>query len=212
MNDFLKEFADVTSELNQSVPAFANQGNTYQPGIGPYTEKEIVNRVVNILVDRSIIQNAFIQPNATTRRHIGLQNYMGLNNRAATPDLVFDNTIIEFKICRPLRDNGQREDTWFKKVFEPNSQSYSTFLDVAKLCRFRDNYDNNNDWQKWAIIIGFERQNETEYPLDLYFPDLFNFISSNIVNSPYAEFITETRDMGVTHRYHQILKLYGFKY
>lgn len=212
MNDFLRAFADITCEINHIVPAFINQGNMYQPGIGPYTEDEIVKRVVNIMVERNIIRDAFILPNAATKLQLGLQNYRGLNNRVATPDLIFEKNILEFKICRPLRDNGQREDTWFKKVFEPNAQSYSTFLDVAKLCKFRDNYDINKDWHKWVVIIGFERHDEHEYPLDAYFPSLFNFISSNIVNLPYSEFITETRDLGVRHPYHQILKLYGFKY
>lgn len=212
MNNFLNLFADASVALNSEVPAFHNQGNHYQPGIGPYAEDEIVKLVITHLINTGRIQNVHIRPNANARRQIGLNNYFGLNSNPATPDLVYENNIIEFKICRPLRDNGEREDTWFKKVFEPNPQSYSTFLDVVKLCRFRDNYDRADTWQRWVVVIGFERRDEAEYVLDQFFPDLFNFISSRIVNLPFTDFIACTRDMGDRHPFHQILKLYAFRY
>ena len=212
MNEFINHFADAANEINQTIPEFINNKNIYQAGIGPYTEDRIVERVVNLLGNRGIIQNFHIKPNLQVRNQIGLSHYFGLNNNLATPDLVLNQSIIEFKICRPLRDNGDREDTWFKKVFEPNNQSYSTFLDVSKLCRFRDNYDTENFWNKWVVIIGFERQNETDYRLDNYFPNLFNFISTEIMNLPCSEFLSTTRDIGNRHPHHQILKLYAFKY
>jgi hypothetical protein len=212
MNQFLTLFADSVDRLNQQVPAFENQGNQYKPGIGPYGEDNIVDLVINDIVSGTMPSNIHIRPGAPVRRELGLNNYVGVNGRAATPDLVVDNNLIEFKICRPLRDNGEREDTWFKKVFEPNPQSYSTFLDVIKLCRFRDQYDPERKWNPWVVVIGFERQNETDYILDQYFPDLYGHISTNMVQLPYRHFLSFTRDMGTRHPYHQVLKLYGFGY
>lgn len=90
--------------------------------------------------------------------------------------------------------------------------SFSTFSDVKKLCDFRDIYDATNAWNRWIIVIGFERQQETEYPLDTLFPDLFNFVSTNILNLPYVEFISVSNSIGERHLVHQVLKLYAFKY
>jgi hypothetical protein len=146
MNELLELFADTASQLNNEVPAFMNQGNTYKPGIGPYGEDNIVDLVVNYLAGNNMLTNFHVRPDAGVRKQLGLDNYLGINGRAATPDLVYENNLVEFKICRPLRDNGQREDTWFKKVFELNPQSYSTFLDVIKLCRFRDQHDLERRW------------------------------------------------------------------
>lgn len=212
MNEFLRLFADATTELNLTVPGFQNRGRTFNPGIGPYSEDEIVNLSLSHLSNENLPQDVYIRPNVNTRRQIGLTNYVGLNGGLATPDLVYQNKLIEFKICRPLRDNGQREDTWFKKVFEPNPQSKSTFSDVFKLCNFRENHDINNYWSRWVVIIGFERQIETEYRLDSYFPELFNHISTSILNRPYIEYISCDRDMGNRHPHHQVLKLYAFRY
>ena len=83
---------------------------------------------VNHLLEENLIEEAYIRPNISVRRQLNLTNYFGLNGRVATPDLVCGNNLIEFKLCRPLGDNGQREDTWFKKIFEPNPYSYSTFF------------------------------------------------------------------------------------
>jgi hypothetical protein len=99
-----------------------------------------------------------------------------------------------------------------KRFFEPNPNSYSTFLDVKKLCDFHNNYDLSNNWNRWIIVIGFEREDKNEYPLDLFFPNMFDFITNNIVQVPYVEFISVSNNIGDIHPFHQVLKLYAFKY
>jgi len=212
MNEFLNLFADAINHLNQVVPAYISRGRELLPGIGPYSENRIVELAINFLMEENLIEGAYIRPNRNVRQQLILSNYFGLNGRVATPDLVYGSNLIEFKLCRPLGDNGKREDTWFKKVFEPNPQSYSSFLDVRKLYNFHTNFNHNNYWNRWIIVIGFERHNESEYPLDLYFPNMFNFISNNILHVPYVEFISATNDLGIRHPFHQVLKLYAFKY
>jgi hypothetical protein len=212
MNEFLNLFANSINHLNQEVPGFVSRGRQFLPGIGPYSENKTVELAVNHLLEENLIEEAHIRPNIRIRDELNLTNYLRLNGNGATPDLVYCNNLIEFKLCRPLGDNGQREDAWFKKVFEPNAMSYSTFSDVKKMCNFRDIYDANNEWNLWVIIIGFERQHEDEYQLDLLFPTLFNFVSTNIVNMPIVEFISVSNDLGIRHPFHQVLKLYAFKY
>ena len=170
MEEFLNQFANSIQQLNEEVLGYESRtGNLYQPGIGPYTEDGIVDLAIEYIANNVNLQEYYTRPNAQKKRELSLENYLGINENKATPDLIYQNNIIEFKICRPLRDNGEREDTWFKKVFEPNPTSYSTFLDVYKLCRFRDVYDLDKNWNGWVIVIGFERQNETEYQLDTFF-------------------------------------------
>jgi hypothetical protein len=213
MEEFLNHFADTLQQINVQVPGYKSKsGNLYQAGIGPYTEDGIVDLTIEYMATTTNLENFLTRPNMQKKRNLGLENYLGLNGNMATPDLIYNNNIIEFKICRPLRDNGQREDTWFKKVFEPNPASYSTFLDVYKLCRFRDVFDFDKKWNGWVVIIGFERQKESEYQLDTFFPNLYKYISDTVVNQPYQEFISLTRDLGNRHPFHQVLKLYAFRY
>ena len=213
MEEFLNQFANAIQQLNGEVSGYeSTTGNHYLPGIGPYTEDGIVDLTIEHMATNANLGDYHTRPNMQKKRELGLENYLGLNGNKATPDLIYNGNIIEFKICRPLRDNGQREDTWFKKVFEPNPASYSTFLDVYKLCRFRDVIDLDKNWNGWVVVIGFERQKETEYQLDTFFPNLFNYISESMVSQPYQEFISLTRDLGNRHPFHQVLKLYAFQY
>jgi len=213
MEEFLNQFANTIQQINEEVSGHeSTTGNHYQPGIGPYTEDGIVDLTIEHMATNANLEDYHTRPNMQKKRELGLENYLGLNGNKATPDLIYKGNIIEFKICRPLRDNGQREDTWFKKVFEPNPASYSTFLDVYKLCRFRDVYDLDTNWDGWVVVIGFERKDEVEYQLDSFFPNLYKFISETIVNQPYKEFISLTRDLGNRHPFHQVLKLYAFRY
>jgi hypothetical protein len=68
------------------VPGFENQGNIYKPGIGPYSEDEIVSLTINRMRERNLINDVYIRPNARVREQIGLNNYLGLNERPANLD------------------------------------------------------------------------------------------------------------------------------
>lgn len=214
MKQFLKDFANAMVGLNQTVEGHRNMKNQYAPGIGPYGEDQIVDKVMDFLhADKPEFYSTFhIRPSNIEKKRLGLANYKGLSGSSATPDLIIGNKIIEFKIARPIRDNGSREDTWFKKVFEPHPDSYSTFLDVEKLCMFGEKNDSENKFEKWVIIIGFERHDEGEYLLDQLFPGLFKYISEQIKNRPVREFDSFTADLGDRHKFHQVVKLYAFRY
>jgi hypothetical protein len=219
MKKFLNDFVKAMVELNHEVLGHQNNGNQYKDGIGPYGEDQIVDMVMRKLSGRPFNEyvDFHIRPSKSARKVLGLEGYVGLLNekgaeKSATPDLILNNRIIEFKIARPLGDNGLREDTWFKKVFEPNPDSYSTFLDVEKLCRFSENHDRNGAFEKWVVIIGFERLNETEYNLDEVFPGLFKYVSEVIRKRPIREYAAAVAVLGDHHPFHQVVKLYGFRY
>ena len=213
MKQFISEFGKAMVQINQDIPGHENAGNIYQPGIGPYGEDNIVDMAMEYLTNNQIVTEPYkIRPNLEQRIALGLRNYVGINGRAATPDLVIGNKIIEFKIARPLRDNGQPEDTWFKKVFDPHPSSYSTFIDVAKLCKFAEECDSENKFEKWVVVIGFERKAESVYVLDALFPGLFRYISENISKKQVLEDIGLTFELGDRHPFHQVAKLYGFRY
>ena len=213
MNLFLEKFGNAMVELNQFVPGHINNENQYSPGIGPYGENEIVDQVMKHLNETNTLDEAFyIRPGRIEKRELGIENYKGITGRSATPDLVIGNKIIEFKIARPLRDNGTPEDTWFKKVFDPHPTSYSTFIDVEKLCNFSENHDQQGRFEKWVVVIGFERINEVVYKLDALFPGLFRYISENISQKTVLEDVGKTMELGNRHPFHQVVKLYGFRY
>jgi len=214
MNNFLNDFANSMVEINQTIVGHLNNNNQYAPGIGPYGEDQIVDVVMNNLSANfpGIYQTYYIRPGKDVKAALGLSNYVGISNRAATPDLILGNKIMEFKIARPLRDNGVREDTWFKKVFEPNPNSYSTFIDVEKLCRFSENFDQEQRFEKWVVIIGFERLDEVEYRLDELFPGLFKYISENISKRIIKNFVSVSAILGNQHSFHQVVKLFAFQY
>lgn len=213
MNEFLEKFGNAMVELNQIVPGHISFENQYSPGIGPYGENEIVDHVMKHLNENNLLEESFyIRPGSTEKRALGIEHYKGITGRSATPDLVIGNKIIEFKIARPLRDNGTPEDTWFKKVFDPHPTSYSTFIDVEKLCNFSKNYDQQGKFEKWVVVIGFERIKEEVYKLDALFPGLFKYISENISQKNVLEDLGKTMEMGNRHPFHQVLKLYGYRY
>jgi hypothetical protein len=214
MRTLLNDFARAMVELNATVAGHGNNNNRYAPGIGPYGEDHIVNKVMQMISEHQPGQYGkyYVRPVSQEKEELGLSNYMGLTGRPATPDLVTGNKIIEFKIARPLRNNENREDTWFKKVFEPNPDSYSIFIDVEKLSIFSERFDAEGKFEKWVVVIGFERLDEQEYKLDLLFPGLFKYISEEIRNRKVKEFFSSTSILGERHPFHQVVKLYAFKY
>ena len=98
MEQFISEFGKAMVEINQNIPGHENAGNIYQPGIGPYGEDNIVDMAMEYLTSNQIVTEPYkIRPNLEQRIALGLRNYVGINGRAATPDLVIGNKIIEFK-------------------------------------------------------------------------------------------------------------------
>ena len=207
MNIFLKKLADAINELNDIVPGYGN----FHHGIGPYPENSIIDKAVEVIHEYNN-EEIFVRPNLNIRNNLGLENYLNWNDNRAIPDLILGNKIIEFKLCRPLRNNGELEGTWMTKIFDPIKNSGSAMADVLKMKQFRQNQDNNNKWELWVVIIGFEKHNENEYSLDMFFPNLFQYTSQNYLNVSHEEFINVTKEMSNRHQFHQTLKLYAFRY
>ena len=199
--------ADAINVLNDIVPAHRN----YCPGIGPYPENLIVDLAKEHIYGNNH-EGIFLRPNLNIRNNLQLQNYRNWNGNRAIPDLIIGNKIIEFKLCRPLRNNGGLEKTWMSKIFDPVPNSGSALSDVSRVTLFRQNHDMDHNWELWVIIIGFERHEEAEYSLDRFFPNLFQYISQNCLHECHQQFLSETRVISDRHPFHQTLKLYAFRY
>jgi hypothetical protein len=63
-----------------------------------------------------------------------------------------------------------------------------------------------------VVVIGFERENEDTYALDALFPGLFNFISNHISKRQVIQDFSLTFNMGNRHPFHQVAKLYAFRF
>jgi hypothetical protein len=199
--------ADAITELNHIVPAHLN----FHEGIGPYSE--------NLIVDQSIAhiyghnrEGIFVRPRLNVHNAPPLQNYLNWKNNRATPDLIIDNKIIEFKLCRPFMNDGTRDGRWMGKIFDPIKRSGSAMADVHKMNQFRQHHYPDQNWELWVVIIGFERHNEQEYDLDCFFPGLFQYVSQNCLGVNHEQFLAETRVMSNRHDFHQTLKLFAFRY
>ncbi len=207
MNQFLKQLADAITELNDIVPPYLN----YSPGIGPYKEDLIVDQAIAHIYGHNR-EGIFVRPRLNVRNNLQLQNYRNWKGNRATPDLIIDKKIIEFKLCRPFMNDGTRDGRWMNKIFDPIKRSGSAMADVHKLTQFRQHHDPNQSWELWVVIIGFERHNEQEYCLDSFFPGLFQYVSQNCLGVSHEQFLAETRIMSDRHDFHQTLKLFAFRY
>lgn len=208
MNEFLSAFGEAIYYLNDQVPPLRN----YYPGIGPYSENEIVRMAVEHFVGNHG-EEIHILPNVGLLNNLSLNGYVNPNNNQARPDLIIgNNKIVEFKLCRPTPNDGGFNERWMTKIFDPVPKSGSAMVDARRLIQFRQNHDLNHQWELWVIVVGFEKHNEDRYQLDVYFPSLFTQISQQYLNTPPQECISETRVMSNRHPSHQTLKLYAFRY
>lgn len=209
MIQFLNNLANAINELNNIV-----QGHrTFHAGIGPYSENLIVDQAIDSIYGHNR-EGIFVRPKLNIRNGLDLelQNYRNWNENRATPDLIIDNKIIEFKLCRPFMNNGSRDSRWLNKILDPMARSSSAMADVCKMNQFRQNHDPNANWELWVVIIGFEKHDEQACSLDKFFPALFQYVTQNCLGINEEQFLSETRVMSPRHNFHQTLKLYAFRY
>lgn len=116
--------ADVLQEFDSERPTH----KTFQAGIGPFGEPQIVKEIANRLTTNGI--------NSRTRR---------------TPDLdVAGEWAVEFKIVRPHGDNGIEAEDWSVNMLHPYPGNTSLIGDGIKLQRL-EGYP-----RKGLFVIGFE--------------------------------------------------------
>jgi len=104
----------VTVTIDLTAPAF----KSFQPGVGPYGEPQLVKLIA-----------AFLN---------GLSAYEGNPKSKRTPDLLVEGLwALEFKIARPSGDNGREAENWSVNLLHPYDGNVSVFGDCLKLAQWK---------------------------------------------------------------------------
>lgn len=158
--DIVKTIANILKEFDSEKPAH----KTFQPGIGPFGEPQIVGIIAQRL------------------------SAMGITSRTKrTPDLDIQNEwAIEFKIVRPFGDNGKEAENWSVNMLHPYSGNVSLIGDAIKLTSL-DNYQN-----KGLFVIGFEHR-PAKISLDPLL-DSFELIAKDVIGIDIGKRIEENRN------------------
>ena len=122
--EIVKTIADILKAFDAEKPVH----KSFQPGIGPFGEPQIVAEIARRLSAKGI--------NAQTHR---------------TPDMdIQRNWAIEFKIVRPFGDNGKEAENWSVNMLHPYPGNVSLIGDAIKLAAIQS-FQN-----KGLFVIGFE--------------------------------------------------------
>jgi len=122
--ELVRLIADILKDYDSERPVH----KSFQPGIGPFGEPQIVGEIANRLTDIGIP--------ARTKR---------------TPDLELRGEwAVEFKIVRPYGDNGKEAENWSVNLLHPYAGSASLIGDAIKLSEL------NSYRLKGLFEIGFE--------------------------------------------------------
>ena len=158
--DIVKTIADILKEYDSERPSH----KSFQPGIGPFGEPQIVSLIAQRLMVKGI--------GAKTRR---------------TPDLAIgEEWAIEFKIVRPYGDNGREAENWSVNMLHPYAGNTSLIGDAIKLAKL-ELYSN-----KGLFVIGFEH-NPPKISLDPLL-DSFEVIASQVMGIQLHGRIEEKRE------------------
>jgi len=128
--DLIEVITDVAGSL-VTVDASRVPFHSFQPGVGPYGEPQLLKLIAAHLND--------------------LPNYKGHVVTRRTPDLLIPGEwAIEFKIARPYGDNGKEAENWSVNLLHPYPGNVSTIGDCHKLLELQCTE------RKAVAVIGYE--------------------------------------------------------
>jgi len=173
---------DVMAAVLQ-VDASKEPFRGYQPGVGPYSEPQLVKRIAAYLNSRPA--------------------YKGLVQTQRTPDLLIrGHWAIEFKITRPFGDNGEEAENWSVNLLHPYPGNVSTISDSLKLLEL------DSEERKAVIVIGYEH---VPAKIDLTpLVQSFETISAHVTHIRLSSRI-ELRQDGLVHPVHQAARLFAWE-
>ncbi len=123
----VQDIADVPKAIDASGVPF----KTFQPGVGPYGEPQLVKLVAAGLNK--------------------IPQYRGGARIMRTPDLLIEKQwALEIKLARPFGDNGKQAENWSVNLLHPYSGNTSLIGDCLKLRAM------TGSEQKGVIAIGYE--------------------------------------------------------
>jgi hypothetical protein len=158
--DIVKTIADLLKNFDSEKPI----NKSFQPGIGPFGEPQIVKLIAQRLSNKGI-------PSQTKR----------------TPDLDINHEwAIEFKIVRPFGDNGKEAENWSVNMLHPYAGNVSLIGDAIKLMQL------TTFAYKGLFVIAFEH-NPPKVSLNPLL-DSFEVIAKNVMKIQLSDRIEERRE------------------
>jgi hypothetical protein len=183
------DFADALLAVDQSAPIGASRTRTYQPGLGPLTEREAVKLAAARMI-------------AVEPRYAGMgpARYPGV---ALECDLVIPGSwAIEIKLARPFGDNGMLAEHWSDNLLYPYPGNVSALGDALKLRGMPAAL------AKGIVIYGFEHS-DVRLPLEPAIRS-FEIIAARVLGLRFSERVQETR-LGLIHPTHSVVRVYGWQ-
>lgn len=175
----VSDIAEALVRIDSSGQAF----RTFQPGVGPYGEPQLVSGIARYLNE--------------------IPKYNGAVRTKRTPDLLIPNEwAIEFKITRPFGDNGKEAENWSVNLLHPYPGNVSTVGDCYKLVNFQGTE------RRAVAVIGYEH---CPAKVDLTpLIDAFEVIAKNVALIRLTPRI-EVRRIGLVQPIHQSLRIFAWE-
>ena len=179
----LEEVVTDIADALVSVDASRVPHRSFQPGVGPYGEPQLVKLIATFLND--------------------IRKYHGKVCTRRTPDLLIPNEwAVEFKIARPFGDNGKEAENWSVNLLHPYAGNVSSIGDCYKLLAL------GGKERKGIVVIGYEH---VPCRIDLTpLVESFEIIArtgAHIRLSPRVE----CRRSGLVHPVHQCVRVFGWE-
>ena len=111
--------------------------------------------------------------------------------------VIGDQWVIEFKLARPYRNNGDVEDIWSKKLTYPYEGNESLLGDAVKLSTI-------DPPRKCVFAIGYERDDPPRISLEPVFRS-FELIAESVMGLKLGPRVEEAR-YELVHPVHQTLR------
>ena len=169
--------ADLLKEYDRERPVH----KTFQPGIGPFGEPQLVKKLAKFLTEEGV-------PSRTRRE----------------PDLDIKSGTwgIECKIVRPFGDNGTPAENWSVNLLHPYRGNESLIGDGLKLP------DLEGFERKGLLAFGFEHD-PAQLSLDPLV-DSFELVATEVCGVHLGPRVEEARH-GLVHPVHQVLRCFGWE-
>jgi len=179
----LKDIAVDVADALVRVDDSRSQFRSFQPGVGPFGEPQLVKLIATRLNESSKYQSA-----ACTKR---------------SPDLLIPGKwAIEFKIARPYGDNGKEAENWSVNLLHPYQGNVSAIGDCYKLAKM------TGLERKAIIVIGYEHVPPKIELIPLI--KSFEVIAERVSGIRLSARV-EIRREGLIHPVHQALRVFAWE-
>jgi len=179
----LQELVSDTADALVNVDASRVPFRTFQPGVGPYGEPQLVKLIA-----------AFLNR---------MSKYHGAVCTKRTPDLLVPNEwAVEFKIARPYGDNDREAENWSVNLLHPYAGNVSTIGDCYKLMKL------SGPERKAVAVIGYEH---VPCRIDLTpLIEAFEVIAREVAQIKLSTRV-QCRRGGLVHSAHQCMRLFAWE-